>query len=132
MPVLTVSPAPGAHSPVTVLAGTASAQIGPTMQMHSRPKEQREAVRNLVHLVLVRDMGTFNPERFKDWIKDTDARFRKVGLTLIFDIRLRTVHFTIKEVRSSRTAFKFSASTRVQFDDRDVVMSVDDFAKPMR
>ena len=100
--------------------------------MHSRPKEQREAVRNLVHLVLIRDMGTFNPERFKDWIKDIDARFRKVGLTLSFEIRSRTGHFTIKESRSGRTAFNFSASTRVQFDDRDVVMSVEDFAKPMR
>lgn len=100
--------------------------------MHSRPKEQREAVRNLVHLVLVRDMATFNPDRFKDWIKDVDARFRKVGLMLRFDIRSRTVHFTIKEIRSGRTAFNFSASTRVQFDDRDVVMSVDDFTKPLR
>ena len=44
--------------------------------MHSRPKEQREAVRNLVHLVLIRDMGTFTPDRFKDWIKDLDDRFR--------------------------------------------------------
>src|SRR5437660_10391546 len=56
-----------------ILAGTAPAQIGLMIQMHSRPKEQREAVRNLVHLVLTRDMGTFNPERFKDWIKDVDA-----------------------------------------------------------
>ena len=95
------------------------------IQMHSRPKEQREAVRNLVHLVLTRDMGTFNPERFKDWIKDVDARFRKVGLTLAFEIRSRTVHFTIKEIRSRRTAFKFAASTHVQFEDRDVVMSVE-------
>jgi hypothetical protein len=97
--------------------------------MHSRPKEQREAVRNLVHLVLIRDMSTFNPDRFKDWIKDIDTKFRKVGLTLKFDIRSRTVHFTIKEIRSGRTAFNFSASTRVQFDDRDVVMAVEDFAK---
>jgi hypothetical protein len=102
------------------------------IQMHSRPKEQREAIRNLVHLVLTRDMGTFNPDRFKDWIKETDARFRKVGLTLIFEIRSRTVHFTIKEIRTSRTAFKFTASTRVPFDDRDVVMSVEDFAKTAR
>ena len=99
------------------------------IQMHSRPKEQREAIRNLVHLVLTRDMGSFTPERFKDWIKDTDARFRKVGLTLLFDIRLRTVHFTIKEIRTSRLAFKFSASSHVPFDDRDVVMTVDDFSK---
>ena len=97
--------------------------------MHSRPKEQREAVRNLVHSVLTRDMGTFNPERFKDWIKDIDARFRKVGLTLVFEIRSRTVHFTIKEIRSGRTAYKFTASTHVPFEDRDVVMSVDDLSK---
>jgi len=96
--------------------------------MHSRPKEQREAVRNLVHSVLTRDMGTFNPERFKDWIKDVDGRFRKVGLTLLFDIRMRSVHFTIKEIRSGRTAYKFTASTHVPFDDREVVMSVEEFA----
>jgi hypothetical protein len=102
------------------------------MQMHSRPKEQREAVRNLVHLVLTRDMGTFNPERFKDWIKEIDSRFLKVGLTLSFDIRNRTVHFTIKEVRSRRIAFRFAASTHVPFEDRDVVMSVDDAVKPAR
>jgi hypothetical protein len=99
------------------------------LQLHSRPKEQREAIRNLVHLVLTRDMGTFNPERFKDWIRDMDARFRKVGLTLQFDIRMRTVHFTIKEIRTSRVAFKFSSSSHVPFDDRDVVMSVEDFGK---
>ena len=102
---------------------------GGMLLMHSRPKEQREAVRNLVHSVLTRDMGTFNPERFKDWIKDIDARFRKVGLTLVFEIRSRTVHFTIKEIRSGRTAYKFTASTHVPFEDRDVVMSVDDLSK---
>ena len=102
------------------------------IQMHSRPKEQREAIRNLVQLVLIRDMGSFNPERFKDWIKDVDARFRKVGLTLIFEIRSRTVHFTIKEIRTHRVAFKFAASTRVPFDDRDVVMSVEDFGTKVR
>lgn len=102
------------------------------IQMHSRPKEQREAVRNLVHSVLTRDMGTFNPERFKDWIKEVDARFRKVGLTLIFEIRSRSVYFSIKEIRTGRTAYKFTASTRVPFEDRDVVMSVEDFAKSNR
>jgi hypothetical protein len=99
------------------------------IQLHSRPKEQREAIRNLVHLVLTRDMGTFNPDRFKDWIKETDTRFRKVGLTLLFEIRSRAVHFTIKEIRTSRTAFKFTASSHVPFDDRDVVMNVEEFAK---
>jgi hypothetical protein len=96
--------------------------------MHSRPKEQREAIRQLVHSVLTRDMATFNPERFKEWIKEIDAKFRKVGLTLLFTIRERSVDFTIKEIRSRRTAFKFAASSHVPFEDRDVVMSLDAFA----
>jgi len=95
--------------------------------MHSRPKEQREAIRQLVHSVLTRDMGTFNAERFKDWVKDIDARFRKVGLTFRFHIRERAVNFTIKEIRSRRTAFKFTASSHVPFDDRDVVLTVEEF-----
>jgi hypothetical protein len=97
--------------------------------MHSRPKEQREAIRQLVHSVLTRDMGTFNAERFKEWIKEIDGRFRKVGLTLLFHIRERSVNFTIKEIRSRRTAFKFTASTHVPFDDRDVVMTVEEFGQ---
>ena len=96
------------------------------IQMHSRPKEQREAIRQLVHTVLTRDMATFNPERFKEWIKDTDAKFRRSGLTLQFTIRDRSVNFTIKEVRSRRTAYKFTASTHVPFEDRDVVMTVEE------
>ncbi len=100
------------------------------IQMHSRPKEQREAIRNLVHLVLTRDMATFNPDRFKDWVKELDARFRKVGLVLLFEIRSRTVHFTIKEIRTRRVAFNFAAATRVPFDDRDVVMSVEEIGRP--
>jgi hypothetical protein len=99
------------------------------IQMHSRPKEQREAVRQLVHSVLTRDMGTFNPERFKEWVKDIDARFRRVGLALLFRIHDRSVNFTIKEVRSRRTAYKFTASTHVPFEDRDVVMSVEEFGQ---
>jgi len=97
--------------------------------MHSRPKEQREAIRQLVHSVLTRDMGTFNPERFKEWIREVDARFRKVGLTLSFTIRDRTVNFTIKEIRSKRMAFKFTASSHVPFDDRDVVMTVEEIGQ---
>jgi hypothetical protein len=100
--------------------------------MHSRPKEQREAIRQLVHSVLTRDMATFNPERFKEWIKEIDARFRKVGLTLIFHIRERSVNFTIKEIRSRRTAFKFTASTHVPFEDRDVVMTVEEYGQTGR
>ena len=95
--------------------------------MHSRPKEQREAIRQLVHSVLVRDMASFNPERFKEWIKDTDSKFRRSGLTLQFTIRHRTVHFTVKEVRSRRTAYKFTASTHVPFEDRDVIMNIEEF-----
>jgi hypothetical protein len=94
-------------------------------QMHSYSKEQREAVRQLLHLVLVRDMGTFTADRFKDWIKDMDQKFRKVALTLQFAIRDRVVHFTIREVRSRRNVFQFNSSTRVAFEDRDVVMSYD-------
>ena len=97
------------------------------IQMHSRPKEQREAIRQLVHTILTRDMATFNPERFKEWIKDNDAKFRRTGLTLQFTIHDRSVNFTIKEVRSRRTAFKFTASTHVPFEDRDVIMTVEEF-----
>jgi hypothetical protein len=97
------------------------------MQMHSRPKEQREAIRQLLHSILVRDMGTFNPERFKEWIKESDARCRRVGLTLHFRIQNRTVHFSIKEIRSRRTAYKFTASTHVPFEDRDIIMTVEEF-----
>ena len=97
--------------------------------MHSRPKEQREAIRQLVHSVLTRDMSTFNADRFKEWIKDLDAKFRRVGLTLHFTIRERAVNFTIKEIRSRRTAYRFTASTYVPFDDRDVVMTVEEFGR---
>src|SRR2546421_459605 len=72
------------------------------MTMHSRSKEQREAVRQLIYLVLTRDMATFNPDRFKHWIKETDSKFRKVGLMLKFEIRDRFVYFRIKEIRNGR------------------------------
>ena len=97
--------------------------------MHSASKGQREVIRQLVHSVLVRDMGTFNPQRFKEWIKAMDTNFRKASLTLKFKIHDRVVHFEIKELRSGRTAFRFSASTHVNFDDREVVMSVEEYSK---
>jgi hypothetical protein len=97
--------------------------------MHSATKGQREVIRQLVHSVLVRDMATFNPQRFKDWVKAMDTNFRKAALTLKFRISDRIVHFEIKELRSGRTAFRFSASTHVTFDDSDVVMSVEEYAK---
>jgi hypothetical protein len=94
--------------------------------MHSYTKEQREAVRQLVHTVLMRDMGSFTPDRFKTWIKDMDAKFRKVALTLIFQVHNRSVQFTVKELRSGRSAFRFTSATRVRFDDREIVMSTDE------
>jgi len=93
--------------------------------MHSATKGQREVVRQLVHSVILRDMSTFNPERFKEWIKAMDTNFRKVALTLTFKIHDREVHFAVKEIRSGRTVFKFASSTYVRFDDRDVVMTPD-------
>jgi hypothetical protein len=98
------------------------------MMMHSIRKEQRETIRQLLHMVMIRDMGSFNPERFKDWIKDLDQKFRKVGLTLKFSIHDRVVNFNIRELRSRRNVFNFSSSTRVPFDDRDVVISVEQVA----
>src|SRR6266404_4105988 len=77
--------------------------------LHSATKGQREVIRQLVHSVLVRDMGTFNPDRFKEWIKAMDTNFRKASLTLKFKIHDRIVHFEIKELRSGRTAFRFTA-----------------------
>jgi len=94
--------------------------------MHSYSKEQREAVRHLLHSVLMRDMGSFTPQRFKEWIKEMDARFRKVALTLIFQLHNRSVQFTVKEIRSGRTAFRFTSSTHVRFEDREIVMSSDE------
>jgi hypothetical protein len=95
------------------------------MQMHSINKEQRETVRQLLHVVLIRDMGTFTADRFKDWIKDMDQKFRRAALTLQFAIRERVVTFTIRELRSRRAVYQFSSSTRVVFEERDVVMSID-------
>ena len=72
-------------------------------------------------------MATFNPERFREWIKATDTNFRKVALTLAFRIHDRSVHFTIKQLRGSsgrggRVIFQFTSETRVRFDDGDVAV----------
>lgn len=101
------------------------------MLLHSRPKEQREAVRQLVHLVLTRDMATFNADRFKHWIKDMDTKFRKIGLMLKFEIRDRFVYFRIREIRNGRIVFQFESSTRVPFEERDVVLSYEEL-NPVR
>jgi hypothetical protein len=92
--------------------------------LHSATKGEREIIRQLVHTVLIRDMSSFNPDRFKDWIKGIDTNFRKVGLTLAFRIHDRAVQFTVKQIRGSRTIYHFASATRVRFDDTDVVMSV--------
>jgi hypothetical protein len=100
------------------------------MSMHSHSKEQREVVRQLVYTVLTRDMSTFTADAFRHWIKDSDGKFRKVGLTLNFEIRDRVVHFRVREVRSGRVIHHFDSSTRVPFDDRDIVMSLEE-GKPV-
>ncbi len=102
--------------------------MGLVMTLHSRSKEQREAVRQLVYLVLTRDMATFNPDRFKYWIKETDSKFRKVGLMLKFEIRDRFVYFRIREIRNGRIIYQFESSTRVPFDERDVVLSYEELS----
>jgi hypothetical protein len=66
-------------------------------------------------------MGNFNPERFKDWTKNLDYQFRKAGLTLRFEIRQGTVNFTVKDVRTGRRVYEFHTSTRVLFDDNEVI-----------
>ena len=93
--------------------------------LHSLTKGTREAIRQLVHSVVLRDMGTFTPDQFKRWIKATDDRFRKMGLTLTFKIYEREVQFAVNEIRSRRTAYHFTSSTHVRFEDRDVVMDCD-------
>ena len=88
--------------------------------LHSMTKGEREVIRQLVHSVLIRDMGSFNPERFREWIKTMDQNFRKVSLTLSFKIHDRVVNFTIKQVKGSvtgRTIFQFASATRVRFED---------------
>ena len=97
--------------------------------LHSATKGEREVIRQLLHSVLVRDMSSFNPERFKEWIKAMDTNFRKVALTLVFRIHDRTVNFTIKQLRGSsgsggRVIFQFASATRVRFDDGDVTAVV--------
>jgi hypothetical protein len=100
--------------------------------LHSRPKEQREAVRQLVYLVLTRDMSTFNPDRFKHWLKETDTKFRKVSLMLKFEIRDRFVYFRVKKVRNGRIICQFDFSTRVPFDERDVVLTCEELNPAVR
>ena len=93
--------------------------------LHSLTKGTREAIRQLVHSVVLRDMETSTPDQFKQWIKEKDNRFRKMGLTMTFKIYEREVQFAVNEIRSRRTAYHFTSSTHVRFEDRDVVMDCD-------
>ena len=97
--------------------------------MHSLSKGQREVVNDLERKVLVCDMGSFSAERFKDWVKNLDNQFRKMGMTLQFEIRNRSVYFTVKELRTGRRSYHFTASTHVRFDGDDVIMSYEDIAR---
>jgi hypothetical protein len=101
----------------------------PMTGLHNATKGQREVIRQLVHSVMLRDMGTFNPERFKDWFKNIDTNFRKMALTLTFKIHDdREVYFAVKEIRTGRTVYHFTSSTRVRFEPRDVVLNVEQIA----
>ncbi len=96
------------------------------MGLHTASKGEREVIRQLVHTVLVRDMSSFNPERFKDWIKAMDTSFRKVGLTLKVKIHDRTPQFTVKQLRGGpgggRTIYQFASSTNVKFGESEIAM----------
>jgi len=96
---------------------------------HFLNKGQREVVNELVRKLLVCEMGNFTPERFKDWVKNLDNQFRKMGLTLQFEIRDRTVCFTVKELRTGRRVYHFATSTRVRFDAGEVIMSYEEIAR---
>jgi len=97
--------------------------------LHSLSKGQREVVNDLVRKVLVCDMGCFTAERFKDWVKNLDSQFRKMGMTLQFEIRDRAVYFTMKELRTGRRAYHFASSTHVRFDADDVIMSYEEITR---
>ena len=45
---------------------------------------------------------------------------------LKFEIRDRFVYFRIKEIRNGRIIYQFDSSTRVGFDERDVVLSYEE------
>ena len=97
--------------------------------IHSLSKGQREVVSDLVRKVVVCDMGTFTAERFKDWFKNLDSQFLKMGLTLKFEIHDRSVHFTVKELRTGRRIYHFTSSTHVRFDSNEVVMSFEEITR---
>ena len=109
--------------------GIDSAQNARMFASHSLTKGQREVVSDLLRKVLVCDMGNFTAERFKDWVKNLDNQFRKMGMTLQFEIRDRAVYFTMKELRTRRRAYHFASSTHVRFDADDVIMSYEEITR---
>ena len=52
--------------------------------------------------MIISELGNFSPERFSEWIRQMDGKFRKVSMGLAFEISSRRVSFTIKELRSGR------------------------------
>ena len=49
-----------------------------------------------------------------------------VSARLDIEIKDRFVYFRIKEVRNGRIIFQFESSTRVPFDERDVVLTYEE------
>lgn len=45
-------------------------------------EQEREVVRQLLHKLIVTDLGSFHPDTFKSWIKRMDEPFRKIRLTM--------------------------------------------------
>jgi hypothetical protein len=45
---------------------------------------------------------------------------------LKFEIRDRFVYFRVQEVRNGRIIYQFESSTRVPFDERDVVLTYEE------
>ncbi len=70
--------------------------------------------------MIISELGNFSPERFSEWIRQMDGKFRKVSMGLAFQISSRRVSFTIKELRSGRRVYQFKSSTSVRFEDGDV------------
>ncbi|MDQ6860734.1 MAG: hypothetical protein M3032_06215 [Verrucomicrobiota bacterium] len=104
-------------------AGIAFAFHEAMVGMHNFTKNEREAVRQLVHKILTRDMASFNPESFQTWVKQLDEQFRKVAMTMRIELHSRAVHVSVKELRSGRVVFKFVCSSHVRFPDDAVSLA---------
>ena len=91
--------------------------------MHNFSKNEREVIRQLVHKILVREMGNFNPESFQSWVKQIEEQFRKVAMTMRVDLNNRAVNVAVREIRSGRIIVKFTCSSHVRFDDDAVTLT---------